>query len=269
MNKKECLSAVILLTLCFAVIGQVSAQTPEVTVGVTQGQWFKYQVVFFWNSTNPADTVPLGYVEANTTEYLLATIASVTGTTVTISEVQHYQNGTETTKEELTNVASATVASVLLYASNLNSGSYLFPLNSATPIINSTVTRTYAGASRETNYVENRMTNVDLNSDEQIDYVYRYTSLYFDRKTGILVEAYFEDVSATSPSQTLAWTLKLTETNAWTTGSTDGDGNGGDGTPTSWLTANMLYVIIVIVVVVAVVAGLILIRKRKSKTKRP
>ncbi len=271
MHNKNCLSAMILFILCFAVIGQVFAQTtPEVTVGVKEGDWFKYQVAFFWNSTNPSDTVPLSYVEANTTEYLLATITTVTGTTVTISEVQHYQNGTETTKEELTNVATATVASVLLYASNLNAGGYLFPLNSATPIINSTVTRTYAGAAREDNYVVNKATSVDINSDGEADYVYRYTSLYFDRQTGILVDAYFEDVSATTPSQTVSWTLKLTETNAWTAGSTDGGGDGGDGTPTSWLTENLLYIIVIVVVVavVVVVAGFVLVRKRKSKSRR-
>ena len=87
MHKKT-LSVIILFTLCLAIIAQVSAQTPQVTIGVKENDTFKFQAKYYWNSTNLNDTVPIGFVEQNTTEYLQATIKFVTGNTVTITVLQ-------------------------------------------------------------------------------------------------------------------------------------------------------------------------------------
>ena len=260
MSIKKSLSAIIVFTLCFAIIGQVVAQTtPTVNVGVSEGKTFKYQVAFFWESTDPTDTLPANLVDANATEWFQATISMVTGTTVTISTVQHYRNGSEISGDQLTDVSTGNGNSVLLYASGLNAGSYLFPLSSLPWVINSTEPREYAGATRETNYIENKMTDLE-------DYVYRYTSLHFDKQTGILVEAYFEDVLAETPTETLARTVKLLETNAWTAGS-NGNGNGNGNTSTPWLTTEMLYVIVIVIVLVVLIVSVLLLKKRKSKAK--
>ena len=268
--RKKALSFIILSILCFAIIAQVSAQTATANVGVSVGNYFRYRVTFFWNSTDPSDSIPLDLLDGNTTEYLQATINTIDLTAVTISTIQHYLDGREVPSEQLTDVSTGNGNSVLLYASNLNAGSYLFPQVPQPPIINDTVSREYAGSSRQTNLVEYRQTNVDTPSGQS--YVYRYVMLYFDRQTGILVEAYFEDVSSDKPNQTISRDVKLYETNAWTTSNTDGDGNGGgngDGTTASWFTTEMLYIIIIVVVLVVAIASVLLFRRRKSKTKQP
>jgi hypothetical protein len=265
---KKTLSVIILFTLCFAIIAQVSAQTPQVNIGVKEGDTFKYQATYFWNSTNPNDTVPIGFVEQNTTEWLQATIKTVTGSTVTITEVQHFQNGTEVPREEITYVGTVNQLSVLLYAANLNAGDYVLPMADLPYYtVNATVSRNYTGGPRETNYLLNSITDVDVNGDNITDYAYMYTSRFFDRQTGILVQGHFEYGSATNPGQAYAYEYKLTESNVWTVSAPSSDGN-GDGTPTSWFTSEVLYVIIIVVVLVAVIASVLLIRKRKSKPKR-
>jgi len=152
----------------------------------------------------------------------------------------------------------------LLYAANLNAGDYLLP-SSQLPdyVVNSTVSRSYTGGARDTNYMENTQINVDNDGDSIIDYVYRYSSRYFDRQTGILVEGYFEDQIAANPDQTFASAYKLTESNVWNV-----SGSMLSGASTSWFTTDVLYVIIIVVVLVAVVATLLLIRMRKSKKRR-
>jgi len=267
MNKKT-LSVIILFTLCFAIIAQVSAQTPQVTIGVSEGNTFKYQATYYWNSTNLNDTVPIGLVEQNTTEYLQATIKLVTGNTVTLTELQHFQNGTEVSREELTSVGTANQLSVLLYAANLNKGDDLLPIASLPYYkVNDTVSRDYPGGARETNFVENGLSAVDVDGDETVDYAYIFSTRYFDKQTGILVEGHFEYGSATNPGETYAYEYKLTESNVWTVSGSSSDGN-GDGTPTSWFTNEVLYVVIIVVVLVAIIASVLLIRKRKSKPKR-
>ena len=267
MNKKT-LSVIILFTLCFAIIAQVSAQMPQVTIGVSEGNTFKYQATYYWNSTNLNDTVPIGLVEQNTTEYLQTTIKLVTGNTVTITELQHFQNGTEVSREELTSVGTANQLSVLLYAANLNKGDDLLPIASLPYYkVNDTMSRDYPGGARETNFVENGLSSVDVDGDETVDYAYIFSSRYFDKQTGILVEGYFEYGSAINPGETYAYAYKLTESNVWTvSGSSAGNGD-GDGT-SSGFTTEVLYIVIIVIVVAVVVAIVLLVRERKSKPKR-
>jgi hypothetical protein len=101
------------------------------------------------------------------------------------------------------------------------------------------------------------------------DYVYRSTSLYFDRQTGVLVDAYFEDVLAATPDQTFSRTVKITESNVWTVSGTPTDGNGdGGGTQTSGLPLEWIIGIVVVVVVVVVAAASLLLMRQRKKRKR-
>jgi hypothetical protein len=225
-------------------------------VGVSQGNTFKYSVKYFWTSTNPSDTPPANWVEANTTEWYQATISLVTGTTVNIETVQHFLNGSETRNNELIDVATGNGGSLLVIAANLNPFDYLYPSTPVSVWINETVQRSYGGVERGTNHIEVTMTDLE-------GYVRRYTSQYYDRQTGVLVEARFEDVFSNTPDQTFSRTVKLTESNvAALSGGSTGDGDGSTllGLPWEWI-----VVIVVVVVVVAVVAGVLLIRKRKKK----
>jgi len=267
MHKKT-LSVIILFTLCLAIIAQVSAQTPQVTIGVKENDTFKFQAKYYWNSTNLNDTVPIGFVEQNTTEYLQATIKFVTGNTVTITVLQHFQNGTEVSRDELTSVGTANQLSVLLYAANLNKGDDLLPI-AGLPYytVNDTVLRDYPRGARETNKVENEVSAVDVDGDETIDYAYIFSIRYFDKQTGILVEGHFEYGSAINLGETYAYEYKLTESNIWTVSGPSSNGN-GDSTTALGFTTQVLYIVIIVIVVAVVVAVVLLVRERKSKTKR-
>jgi hypothetical protein len=249
-----------MLLLCLAVVAQVSAQT-QATVGVSQGNIFKYDTKGYWTSTNASATVPASWAELNQTEWYQATISSVTGTTVSIKTVQHFFNGTEIPQDQLIDVGIGVGGSLLVYASNLQFGDKLYPSSSLPWTINETVQRTYGSGERATNHIEVRMNNLE-------DYVYRYTSLYFDRSTGILVDAYFEDVLTQTPDQTFSRTIKITESNVWTVPGTPSDGNGGNGGgggPPWQLPLEWLVGIVVVVVVVVAAASLLVMRRRKKK----
>ena len=249
MDKRIGFSTVILLILCFGIVAQVAAQNGEILVGVSEGNTFRYDAKYFWRSSNPLDTVPAAWANNNKTEYLQVTISMVTLNTVTITEVQHFLDGSETERTEVTVVGTDMSFSVLLYAANLNAGDYLIPKSVAPYTVNSTVSRAYVGGARATNYVENRMTDVE-------GYVYRYLSLYFDRQTGMLVEAYFEDVTSDKPDQTFSYTYKLIDTNAWSAGPSIG---GVDLT---------VILVAVAVVVIVVAVGVFLFYRRKRKRKK-
>ena len=272
MNKKKAISALILFTLCFAVVAQVSAQTETTTIGVSEGNVFRYEYKIYWNSTNSNDTVPINSIEQNTTEWLQATIKTVTGNTATIAWVQHFQNGTEKVlNQEITSVGTVNQLSILLYVANLNQGSLLLPTSQFPDYwVNSTVSRSYPGGARETNYILYSQANIDKDGDGNIDDLYKYSSRYFDKQTGVLVEANESSVSSAYPSQIFASSYELMYSNVWTVGgSSSGGGNdGGGSSPVSWLTSEMVIVIVIVVVMVALIAGLLLIRRRRSKKRR-
>src|SRR3990170_5526695 len=125
MNKRTALAALSVLILCFAIAQQVQAQ--EYQAGVSEGNTFKYDMTFYWSSTNPTATAPASWANANATEYYQATIQLVTGTTVTIDTVWRFLNGTEITNTERVDVVIGTGGSILVYAANLGAGVQLYP----------------------------------------------------------------------------------------------------------------------------------------------
>ena len=269
MSKKTVLSAVILFTLCFAIVAQVSAQTAQVTIGVKEGDTFRYQATYYWNSTNAGDTVPASLVQQNNTEWIQATIKSVTGNTVTISELQHFKNGSEVLlPDDLTAVGTLNQRSVLLYAANLNAGSYVLP-SADMPYytVNDTQQRTYASGERATNYLETTLTNVDVDGDENmtIDYAYILSARYFDRQTGILVDGYFEYGSATNPGEAYAYQYNLIDTNVW---DVSGSGGGGNNNGSQLVLSPEILIVSVVIIVIVVAASVFLMVRRRRKTKQ-
>ena|SRR3990170_6537197 len=259
MNKKNIFSASLLLILFLAMIGQAFCQ---VQLGVRQGNSFTYDVTYFWSSTDSSAAPPANWIEANTTESLKANVQSVLDTWVTIETIQHFQNGNETTGSELADVATGAGGSILVYAAGLDEGDRLYPQSTSLPwTINETVSRSYSSGPRDTNHIEVRMTDLE-------DYVYRYSSLYFDKATGIMVEAYLEDVMTSIPDQTFARTIVIKESNVWVVSGSAQNNDGNGATQNSWPPIELVYGIVVVVVVVAVVATVLLVRKRKKKVKQ-
>lgn len=262
MKRKLVLSKLLAIMLCLGFAGQVFAQVT--TVGVSAGNVFKYKVTYFWSSTNSSATIPADWVAANETEYYQATVDEVTGTTISLKTVQHFLNGTDYNKDELIDVGSSLGGSLLIYAANLANGSYLYPAASLPWIINGTVSRHYGSGYRDTNWIQVTMTDANYSG---VIYNSRYTSLYFDKASGVLVDATFEDVYANYPEQTFGRTINITDSSLWTVAGTPSDGDGSGDGQTGGLPMELIIGVIVVVVVVAVLAAVLLLRKRGKKRK--
>jgi hypothetical protein len=207
MNKKLAVPTFFLFILCFAAVGNASAQTS--LVGVSPGNTFKYNLTFYWNSTNPADVVPAYLVEQNQTDYLQLTVETTTGTTVVTQAVWQLLNGTASNSTDVAEVSSGATGSIYVYAANLTAGGLLFPLSEEMPYrINDTSFRSYPSGFRETNHIAVNNTNIEGE-------VYSYMDLYFDKQTGIVVEYTLTGVSSSTPNQTVVQHFVLKDSNAW------------------------------------------------------
>lgn len=209
MNKGGVAAVLFLsLTLLLFVAG-VSAQSTSVSVGVSPGDEFKYDLTFYWYSTNPADVVPAYLVEQNQTDYFQLTVATTTSTTVVFNTTWKLLNGTIYNSTEIAEVSSGVTGCVYVYAANLTAGGLLFPSSTDLPWrINSTEFRVYSGSFREINHISVNNTNIE-------GVVYSNMDLYFDKLTGIVVEYTLTEVRSSAPNQQIVQHLILKESNVW------------------------------------------------------
>ena len=207
MDKKNVVSAFLLVTLFLSAVGNASAQTSM--VGVSQGNMFKYNLAFYWSSTIPAETAPAFLVAENQTDYFQLAVQTAAGTTVQFGTLWRFLNGTEVNGTEVAEVGSGATGSIYVYAANLNASGLLFPSSSSLPYkINETTIRSYPSGFRETNHITVNSTNIEGK-------VFSYMSLYFDKQTGIIVEYTLTEVNSAFPTQTITQHLVLRESNAW------------------------------------------------------
>jgi hypothetical protein len=260
---KEFHTFILIIMLAFLFSWKVSAQLiPQVAVGVSEGDYFKYNVVYIWKSTDPGDTAPAYWVEGNSTEFYQTMMDRIAGTAITINTLWRFLNGTEILGEEFVDVSTGLGGSPAVYAANLSAGDQLYPFSSDMPwSIDATEKRSYGAAERETNHVQ-----ATISGDE--GEIYRYLDVYFDKATGALVETTLSTVFSESPDQTFTRVLNLKETNAWDmSGANDGNGgNNEDNTPGSGLIE--VISIISIVVFAVIVVSVLIVRSRKRKRKR-
>jgi len=209
MNRQVVFSTFLILLIAFIVAESASAQTQTVSVGVSAGNVFTYDYVFYWSSTNPLDVVPPYLVAQNQTDYFQLTMETVTSTTVVMQTLLQFLNRTAFNNTEVAEVSSGITGCLYVYAANLTGGGLLFPSAEDIPLrINSTEYRSYLSGFRETNHISVNTTNLD-------DYVYSYMDLYFDRQTGIMVEYTLTEVKTATPNQKITQHMVLKESNAW------------------------------------------------------
>jgi hypothetical protein len=167
---KKLLILAILFTLCFLVVGNVSAQTPA--VGVKEGDVFVYDV---------SDSI-LGH---STTE---VTVESVSGSKIGFSQGTTYANGTVSGPDSFDADVSVMPGapfnpsgSLYFFFANLNVNDPVYPKFPKTEIeVDKTVSRSYESGVRETNYM-------------QYDDAYFFgegtvAQVYFDKQEGVAVE---------------------------------------------------------------------------------
>lgn len=282
MNKKFTVACSFLILLLYASFILGTFGQTSVAVGVSQGDSFKYDLTYFWSSTRYSDAVPASLVSKNQTDYYQVTVDAIAGTSLRLGTVWRFNNGTEITGADLEEVGNTTATGfIYVYAANLTSGSYLFPSAIDLPfIINNTVFRTYTDEFRSTNYIS-------VNRTDLPGLLYSVMDLYFDKPSGVVVEATLTDVYEDMPYQTFTTHIALKEASLWSitqsptmaptttasptsipsqTGTPTPNQNNGGLTDSEFL--NILIILLVIVFAIIVVIIFFVLMKRPKKSTK-
>lgn len=137
-------------------------------VGVKQGQWIQYNTSVVYKGSG----LPPEYIYKLTqVQWISITIVNVVDTKITITELTHFQNGTQESKTYDTDVKTGGMG-FIIFAAGLKKGDPVQPNSSI--LINDTVSRRYLGTTRNANFVNFTMGG--------------QTSYYFDQETGVILE---------------------------------------------------------------------------------
>jgi|YelNatPaOPRAMG01_1025707.scaffolds.fasta_scaffold06500_2 hypothetical protein len=253
MNRKAFKFAALFLILLFLTsVGRSSAQT--ITPGVSPGDSFTYSFSVFWSSSDPNATVPAELLKQNETELIRVVVTDVGGSVVFMNITWHFKNGTETSSQAFVNLQDGSGDGFgLVIAPDLSPKYYAYPMGwnlSTSFVINETLTKTYSFGERE-------VVRAALNRSGSSDYVYVYYDMYFDRKTGVMLEWYVEQVPSATPNEKIASSWKIREFNIKSAAPSNN--------PTSEQSWQGILVLIILLCVVAVIA--ILVHKRKSRRR--
>jgi hypothetical protein len=171
--------------------------------GVKAGDWAKYNITGTWQSTDPSATEPSQIDEFRKIEWVKFEVQSVSNTYITILQTYHYKNGTDQSPPS-TSGDIATQFIMFVIPSNLSEGDVI-PGTVAS--INSTISRSYAGANRAVNYVSSSSSFLGINITQ---------IMYWDKATGFLCEMFMENsVLTNNYVTTISTLLEMTETNMW------------------------------------------------------
>ncbi|MEM3458412.1 MAG: C39 family peptidase [Candidatus Bathyarchaeia archaeon] len=155
------------------------------SVGVKEGDWAKYNVIFNYSTNDPTMPVP----PLADIDYLLIRIVSVVRTNVTYESIVRYKNGTEQKEVSWLDITTgltcygATMSYGPIIAANLTAGDKVY-FNDYAPTINLTSVAFYAGLQRVVN-------SLLIKTDTTIPGYYRTVmdfEIHWDRISGILCE---------------------------------------------------------------------------------
>ncbi len=216
MQAKVTATAIFLLaTLCVCVAAQVSAQT--YTSGVSTGDYLKYKVTSYWNSTDASLSAPYQLVDINNTVSFDVNFLNVWGVNVTCQTTQYFTNGSRDDLLLNFDVSSGEWGEGMLtgfqgiFTANLTAGDRLRPLGNEnqTLVINQTISMDYPSGKREINEVKIDYPSMKYDNSTNGTTI---QTLHFDKATGVLVDSseYSEFPQETG---SVVWTL--VETNKW------------------------------------------------------
>jgi hypothetical protein len=219
-GKKTLLKASVSVFLIVLMFSAMTASA-QYSVGVKVGDWAGYGDV----SVEFASNMP-GYEESPipmNMSWMDMEILDVHNGNVTVRSTTIYKNGTEETDVIWGNVTSGEGnLSVGVIPSNLGAGDEI-PANETwfgeEPMqltINGTVTRSYAGANREVNYV-NITSPI---THDNVTYGSMNLSFYWDKKSGIMCEEWYSYamsymVNTTRYYMNMSMLWRMTATNMW------------------------------------------------------
>lgn len=178
-------SKCVLTVILVALIPAMPILAANYAVGVEVGDWVKYEV---------SGTLP-GLAAY---DWVKMEVQSVNNSEVTVLFTGHYKDGGEETNTLSWDVETG--REVWIIPANLKKGD-VFPFAYDFRVLNDTVTRIYAGTSR----------NVNLLNLSAYD-VYTEMLAYWDQTTGVLLELF---INKSSPTESWTGGYKAIETNLW------------------------------------------------------
>jgi hypothetical protein len=201
-----------ILILAVIIFTYSGTRTLDRVPGVSPGDTFTYNVVSFWNSSDPNATVPQMLSEINQTESFRVTITEVSDSMVTTLDTWVFKNGTEHNSTGLVNVETGFNSGGFwpVVAANLGKDDLLHPAGQNQITVDGTIIMEYPRVARETNYFT---LNYEGN-DEDYGYYIAEGDYYFDRATGMLVKLYDKSEFLSANMQgAILWEIK--ESNVW------------------------------------------------------
>ncbi len=232
----KALISIVLITLLLSI---VPALAVVYNVGVKEGDQARYDVSFTWLSRDLSKDVPPEAEFWELIDWFSLTVQSVSGKTITAQWLLHQNDGTEQSNTVRLDINTGIGNGTSLFsARDLSEGDEIPDLWE----INETISRNYAGLTRDVNHLSGHRTAPGLSYDQHF---------YFDRATGIICE-----YSMTLSADYGTWTLSfiMIETNLWS-----------PPPPPPFWTQWWLWTIIVVIVIVIASAVVILKRRKKPQ----
>ena len=227
------------------------AISQQVLAGVSQGDSFTYEFSVFWVSSNPTMAPPDEVYSLNETSLIHVAVKEVGGAIVVMNITRFFKNGTSTTTQAFVNILSGDGGGFgLIIAPNLNKGSVAYPYallnenttSNAIPIMELTV-KNYPFGQRE-------VLHAVVNQTDSSKYVRVSHDIYFDRKTGVMLEWRIEQIPYTTPTAKIVLTWKIKDFNINETASIPNQ--------EQWPQT------IIVIALVAVIVSFIYLRRRKK-----
>ncbi len=164
-----------------------AAAAPEIRVGVKVGDMVKYgDFIALWGSDVPGAVAPQNLIDINNTSYVVNTVLSVSGTTISFESRTLYLNGTEDVETKDVDVVSGNGSGNLTFVSaGLGASDKVYSIGNVTDArLNSTSLRSYCGLWRETNLLNTTQVFPDASMALWVEY-------YWDRATGMLAQQFW------------------------------------------------------------------------------
>lgn len=255
MNLRVVRMSIILLLLFIIGINLVAAQTS--TLGVSPGDTFTYNFYAFWGSTDPTASIPADVLALNETKLIKITVHRAAGAMVIMNVTKQFMNDTEVSTQIFVNLLSGDGDGFgLIIAPNLTKNSLAYPmgLNASNSFkIDEELVRTYPFGERE-------VLHTSINKTDLTDYRYIYYDMYFDKKTGVMLEWYVEQVSRSAPNEKIMVLWKIKDFNVK---SNEGSSNQTTGVQPEWQTLLTLAVLFIAVLLIG-----FYVYKKKKKSMR-
>jgi hypothetical protein len=206
------LLVVLIVASAAAILASQTPSTKAVAVGVHTGDTFTYHLLGTSNLTSLAAVDTPGFSVYNNTDNYKITITNVQGTLVSLNTLWTFKNASSITGSQTIDLSNGNKTDDkgfwAIYASNLNVGNLLRPNGFDMVTVNASSPITYAGGSRERNFMALGAESYLGTDPTHSTLRYDTTLVYFDKQTGMLETLiWITDYNNPEMREVITWTL--------------------------------------------------------------